>query len=45
MYMRYLLLIPERLLRKHNKTDCLLVIGELDDRHVYRDTVVATYNL
>ena len=25
--MRYLFLIPERLLRKHNKTDCLLMTG------------------
>ena len=28
--MRYLFLIPERLLRKHNKFDCLLMIGSLD---------------
>ena len=25
--MRYLFLIPERLLKKHNKTDCLLMTG------------------
>ena len=25
MYMKYIFLIPKRLLRKHNKTDCLLM--------------------
>ena len=28
--MRYFFLIPERLLRKHNKTDCLLMTWKLD---------------
>ena len=28
--MRYLFLIPERLLKKYNKIDCLLMTGLLD---------------
>ena len=39
--MRYLFLIPNILLRKHNKTNP----GSWIDRHVYRDTVIAAYSL
>ena len=41
MYMRYLFLIPKRLLKQ---IACLRP-GSWIDRHAYRDIVVAAYNL
>ena len=45
MYMRYLFLIPERLLRNIIKLIACLRLGSWIGRHAYRDTVAASYSL
>ena len=45
MYMRYLFLISERLLRNIIKSIACLCPGSWIGRHACRDTVAAAYNL